>query len=43
VRWIYACAGNDVSARLQMIEAIALNDFARLERQPPEFDFFLHT
>ncbi|HTT99474.1 MAG TPA: glycosyltransferase [Rhizomicrobium sp.] len=43
VRWLYACNETDVPARLRMIEAIALNDYARLERQPPEFDFFLHT
>lgn len=42
-RWIYACREGDVLGRLKMVEAIALNDFARLERQPPEFDFFLHT
>jgi glycosyltransferase involved in cell wall biosynthesis len=43
VRWVYACQESDVPARLKMLEAIALDDYARLERQPPEFDFFLHT
>jgi len=43
VRWVYACQEKDVSARLKMLEAIALKDYGRLERQPPEFDFFLHT
>jgi glycosyltransferase involved in cell wall biosynthesis len=43
VRWIYACRENDVLGRLKMVEAIALDDYARLERQAPDFDFFLHT
>ncbi len=43
VRWIYACRENDVLARLKVLEAVALDDYARLERQPPDFDFFLHT
>jgi glycosyltransferase involved in cell wall biosynthesis len=43
VRWLYACPEKDTLSRLKMVEAIALNDYARLERQPPEFDFFLHT
>lgn len=43
VRWFYACRGGDVLARLKMIEAIALDDFARLKRPEPDSDFFLHT
>lgn len=43
VRWLYACRESDVLARLAMVEAIALDDYVRLERQPPDFDFFLHT
>ncbi|MEI9930861.1 MAG: glycosyltransferase [Rhizomicrobium sp.] len=36
VRWFYACRDDDTLARLRMVEALALNDFARIERQPPE-------
>jgi hypothetical protein len=43
VRWVYACRESDVLARMKMVEAIALGDFVRLQRQPPESDFFLHT
>jgi glycosyltransferase involved in cell wall biosynthesis len=43
VRWVYACREADVLARMKMVEAIALGDFARLQRRPPESDFFLHT
>lgn len=44
VRWAYACRESDVLSRLKMVEAIALNDFERLKRQPPaQTDFFLHT
>lgn len=43
VRWIYACRESDLLSRLKMLEAMALGDFARLQRQPPESDFFLHT
>ncbi|HWA89247.1 MAG TPA: glycosyltransferase [Rhizomicrobium sp.] len=43
VRWIYVCRETDVLARMKMVEAIALADFKRLERRPPDSDFFLHT
>jgi glycosyltransferase involved in cell wall biosynthesis len=43
VRWVYACRSGDVLARLKIVEAIALNDFERLKRQPANQDFFLHT
>ncbi|HWA02455.1 MAG TPA: glycosyltransferase [Rhizomicrobium sp.] len=43
VRWFYACREDDVPARLRMIEAISLNDYPKLQRQPPDMDFFLHT
>jgi glycosyltransferase involved in cell wall biosynthesis len=43
VRWVYACREADVLARMKVVEAIALGDFARLQRLPPESDFFLHT
>jgi len=43
VRWFYACREDDVLARLQMIEAISLSDFVRLEKPAPEIDFFMHT
>jgi hypothetical protein len=43
VRCIYACRSGDVLARLKILEAIALNDFERVKRQPANQDFFLHT
>ncbi len=43
VRWVYACRTGDVLQRLKMVEAIALDDFERLKRQPTNQDFFLHT
>jgi glycosyltransferase involved in cell wall biosynthesis len=43
VRWFYACREDDFMARLKMIESISLNDFARLAKQAPEIDFFMHT
>jgi glycosyltransferase involved in cell wall biosynthesis len=43
VRWVYACRSGDVLARLKIVEAVALNDFERLKRQPANQDFFLHT
>lgn len=43
VRWIYACREDDVLARMKIVEAMALGDFARLQRLPPGSDFFLHT
>ncbi len=43
VRWVYACREGDVLARMKVVEAIALGDFARLQRRAPDADFFLHT
>jgi hypothetical protein len=43
VRWFYACRDDDLLARVKMIEAIAMNDFVRLEKPAPEIDFFMHT
>ncbi len=43
VRWVYACRDNDLLARLKMVEALALGDFAALRRRAPESDFFLHS
>jgi len=44
LRWFYVCRKEDLLARVNMAEALAMGDFRRLVRKSPrQPEFFLHT